>query len=142
MKTLLLSFALLVVAPFAFAGQDTSVDSFKLIHTADLAPLVSQGPPAVYVFDANGNDTRKEEGTIPGAVLLKSHDKYALSVLPQAKDSKLVFYCANEECTASHAAAKRAVKAGYTDVSVLSDGIMGWKKNGQKADKFKTKKAA
>jgi rhodanese-related sulfurtransferase len=32
---------------------------------------------------------------------------------------------------ASHEAARRAVKAGYTDVSVMVDGIMGWKDAGQ-----------
>jgi rhodanese-related sulfurtransferase len=33
---------------------------------------------------------------------------------------------------ASHAAARRAVKAGYKNVSVMSDGIVGWKEAGQK----------
>jgi rhodanese-related sulfurtransferase len=32
---------------------------------------------------------------------------------------------------ASHEAARRAVKAGYTNVSVLVDGIMGWKAAGE-----------
>jgi rhodanese-related sulfurtransferase len=32
---------------------------------------------------------------------------------------------------ASHAAARRAVKAGYTQVSVMGDGLLGWKKAGQ-----------
>jgi rhodanese-related sulfurtransferase len=32
---------------------------------------------------------------------------------------------------ASHEAARRAVKAGYKDVSVMVDGIMGWKDAGQ-----------
>jgi len=32
---------------------------------------------------------------------------------------------------ASHEAARRAVKAGYTDVSVMVGGIMGWKDAGQ-----------
>ena len=32
---------------------------------------------------------------------------------------------------ASHDAARRAVEAGYTDVSVMSDGIWGWKDSGQ-----------
>jgi rhodanese-related sulfurtransferase len=31
---------------------------------------------------------------------------------------------------ASHEAARRAVKAGYTNVSVMSDGIEGWKNAG------------
>jgi rhodanese-related sulfurtransferase len=32
---------------------------------------------------------------------------------------------------ASHEAARRAVKAGYKDVSVMVDGIMGWRDAGQ-----------
>jgi rhodanese-related sulfurtransferase len=32
---------------------------------------------------------------------------------------------------ASHQAARRAVDAGYTDVNVMSDGIMGWNEAGQ-----------
>jgi rhodanese-related sulfurtransferase len=32
---------------------------------------------------------------------------------------------------ASHDAARRAAAAGYTDVSVMADGIMGWDAAGQ-----------
>jgi rhodanese-related sulfurtransferase len=32
---------------------------------------------------------------------------------------------------ASHAAARRAVKAGYTQVSVMGDGLLGWKQAGK-----------
>ena len=32
---------------------------------------------------------------------------------------------------ASHEAARRAVKAGYKDVSVMADGILGWKAAGE-----------
>jgi rhodanese-related sulfurtransferase len=35
---------------------------------------------------------------------------------------------------ASHEAARRAVAAGYTDVSVMSDGIAGWRKAGKPAE--------
>jgi rhodanese-related sulfurtransferase len=35
---------------------------------------------------------------------------------------------------ASHAAARRAVKAGYTDVSVMVDGIQGWKDAGKRVE--------
>jgi rhodanese-related sulfurtransferase len=34
---------------------------------------------------------------------------------------------------ASHAAARRAVEAGYADVAVMVDGIVGWKEAGQRA---------
>jgi rhodanese-related sulfurtransferase len=32
---------------------------------------------------------------------------------------------------ASHQAARRAVDAGYTDVSIMPDGIKGWNEAGQ-----------
>lgn len=81
--------------------------------------------------DANGKQTRDTQGVIPGAVLLTSSSAYAVTELPADKNSKLVFYCASQKCTASHAAAKRALENGYTDVAVLPDGITGWKSAGQ-----------
>ncbi len=35
---------------------------------------------------------------------------------------------------ASHEAARRAVAAGYTDVSVMADGITGWRMAGKRAE--------
>ena len=35
---------------------------------------------------------------------------------------------------ASHEAARRAVAAGYTDVAVMSGGIMGWRDAGKPLD--------
>ena len=86
---------------------------------------------AAVPVDANGQETRASQGVIPGAVLLTSSSEYALTELPANKNSKLVFYCASERCGASHAAAQRAMQAGYTDVAVLPAGISGWKKAGQ-----------
>ncbi len=82
------------------------------------------------VFDANDNDTRKEYGVVPGAVLLASQD-YPLSTLPASKSDKLVFYCGGTQCRASDKAAMRAASAGYSDVSVMRAGIRGWKDAGQ-----------
>jgi rhodanese-related sulfurtransferase len=88
--------------------------------------------------DANGKDTRAKQGIIPGAVLLTSSSGYDVKELPAAKDSKLVFYCANEKCGASHAAAQKALQAGYTDVAVMPEGIAGWKTAGQATAKPNT----
>jgi rhodanese-related sulfurtransferase len=81
--------------------------------------------------DANGSETRTKQGVIPGAVLLTSSSQYDVKELPANKDTKLVFYCANQKCSASEAAAKRAIDNGYTDVAVLPVGIAGWKQAGQ-----------
>ena len=123
----------MVLAQLAFAGAK---EEFKLIHTQDLVALMKQKDAKLAIFDANNAKTRKKEGVIPGATLLSSYKEYDLkTVLPADKDSTLVFYCANTKCMASHEAAERAVHEGYTNVNVMADGIQGWKKAGQKADK-------
>lgn len=104
---------------------------FKPIHVADLAAALKSAKPPV-VYDVNVESTREHVGVIPGARLLSSSSKYDVArELPADKKTPLVFYCANEMCTASHDAAEKALKAGYTDVSVMVDGIYGWKKAGQ-----------
>jgi rhodanese-related sulfurtransferase len=99
------------------------------IEVAALARLLAQGGGAVRVFDANGDKTRRELGAIPGATLLADY-KDCAAELPAAKDAKLVFYCYNELCGASHRAAEQAVHAGYADVNVLGAGIVGWRQAG------------
>jgi rhodanese-related sulfurtransferase len=102
----------------------------KDVTVAEVASL--QKAKKATVLDANGAQFRKENGVVPGAKLLTSFNKYDVAKeLPTSKDSKLVFYCSNLQCKASHAAAQRAVEAGYTDVNVMSEGLMGWKQAGQ-----------
>jgi rhodanese-related sulfurtransferase len=95
-----------------------------------LASAKQEGKATVY--DANNAETRQSMGVIPGAKLLTSAVKYEpAKELPADKSGKVVFYCYNEQCGASHMAAKRAAEAGYTDVAVLPSGIKGWKDSGQ-----------
>lgn len=96
----------------------------------ELAALKQQSKAVVY--DANSAETRQAAGVIPGAKLLTSAVKYEpAKELPANKSDKIVFYCMNEMCGASHQAAKKASEAGYTDVAVLPAGIQGWKAAGQ-----------
>ena len=82
--------------------------------------------------DANGSETRKKMGVVPGAVLLTDSESFQLAELPADKSKTLVFYCANTRCGASHTAAEKAITAGYTNVKVMPDGIAGWVKAGKK----------
>ncbi len=102
----ILGLAIPSFAGAAQSGTETS-DGLRSVSVGDLAALRTSGK--VVVLDANGPETRSRYGVIPGAVLL----------------------CANERCMASHKAAQRAIDAGFTDVSVLPAGIMGWKNAGQ-----------
>ena len=84
----------------------------------------------VTIYDANSPEARTKEGIIPGAKMLSDVKSYPLTELPQDKSEKLVFYCYNEQCPASHKAAEKAIIAGHSDVHILPAGIMGWKKAG------------
>jgi rhodanese-related sulfurtransferase len=99
------------------------------LSVPDVATLVAA--KGATVIDANNTETRQEQGVVPGAVLLSSSREYALTELPSAKDTKLVFYCGGTQCRSSDHAAERAVQAGYADVSVMRAGIRGWKSAGQ-----------
>ena len=113
-------------------GDEQNLNTFKIIHVTDLASMMSDKTPNLHVYDANSSETRDKYGVIPGAKLLSSDDDYNVgAVLPADKGDPLVFYCANTHCLASHEAARRAVNAGYTNVSVMADGIAGWKAAGQ-----------
>ncbi len=133
MRNLILSLALVTLAPWtlAVAGKDKAAKSegFKLIKVAELSKWMD-GPEkaSVHIYDANSDEARKADGLIPGAVALASSSSYEVSVLPENKADKVVFYCANTQCLASHSAAKRASESGYTSVYVMADGIEGWKK--------------
>jgi len=120
--------AILVV----LASTTVWAESFKKIHVKDLSAWLDAKKPSVYILDANNEKTRTSEGVIPGAKILSSYDNYDIAKeLPPDHAAKLVFYCANTKCSASHDAADKAIKNGYKDVSVMVDGIQGWKKAGK-----------
>jgi rhodanese-related sulfurtransferase len=129
--------ALSFAAPAAFACEgehNAAVQTPKSVTVAEVLQL--QKSDKVQAVDANSTDFRTKNGVVPGAILLTSSSQYdAAKELPQAKDSKLVFYCAGEKCSSSHKAASRAIEAGYTNVMVMPEGMNGWKKAGQKTAK-------
>ncbi len=131
MKRVLMSLAvaaaLVPAAAFACDGEMKAESPIKKLTVAEVAK-----DKKAKVFDANSNEFRAKNGTVPGAVLLTSSSSYDLKELPAQKDASLVFYCANSMCSASEAAAQRASQAGYTNVSVMPEGLTGWKAAGQK----------
>ncbi len=136
-KAIALTVALAAPAAFACDGSENHAEAAqpKKVTVAELAKMTTAKQATV--LDANNNEFRAKNGVIPGAILLTSSSSFAVSELPANKDAKLVFYCANNMCGASHGAAAKAAQAGYTDVAVLPDGLMGWKSAGQKTQSFK-----
>jgi len=134
MRNLLLCTVLgLAAAAGCSKATDTSGASDKAalptVSVDECDQALGKGAQAV---DANGEQTRKKMGVVPGAVLLTDSESFAVSELPADKAKPLVFYCANTSCGASHEAASKALTAGYTNVKVMPDGIAGWVKAGKK----------
>jgi len=123
----------------AAAGCSKSVDKTESAEAAKV-PMVTVdqvdqaiAKNAAIAVDANGNETHKKLGVVPGAILL-TDGKETLDPkeLPADKSKELVFYCANTHCGASHHAAAEAITAGYTNVKVMPEGIAGWVAAGKK----------
>lgn len=111
-----------------FAGYATAAEQVREVTVEDVQKFVQDKPANVAIIDANNDDARKDAGVVPGAILLTSYNQYAISELPKDKNTTLVFYCYNSYCQASHAAAMRAIGAGYKDARVMKAGIAGWNK--------------
>jgi rhodanese-related sulfurtransferase len=117
--------ALLLCATLGSVACHGSKPDPREITVGQLADLLkAERPP--HIFDANGESARREYGVIPGATLLPSPSSYSLGLLPESKSDSLVFYCASSWCSAAECAARRAMEAGYSEVSVLPNGIKGW----------------
>lgn len=98
--------------------------TFSTVEEVSLA--IAKPSSSTAVLDANPDSVRNTQGVIPTAIQLSSYDAYELSELPADKNTALIFYCYNELCTASTEAANRAVKYGWSKVSVMKAGIIGW----------------
>jgi rhodanese-related sulfurtransferase len=135
MRIILLAAVLALGAGAACSKSEKTATSKKAsaVPTVSVDDLDKQLAAGECVpVDANGEQTRKRMGVVPGAVLLSDSGTFAVSELPADKSKGLVFYCANTQCGASHEAADRALTAGYTNVKVLPEGIAGWVSAGKK----------
>jgi hypothetical protein len=81
-----------VACVFAFACTPHPAPGVKELTPEQAAPLIAAGAHAV---DANVESFRKDNGVIPGAVLLSSSSQYAMNELPASPTSPLIFYCSN-----------------------------------------------
>jgi rhodanese-related sulfurtransferase len=114
-------------------GGEEEAAAIPEVSVAQVTEMLEDGAVPV---DANGEDTRNERGTLPGARLLTSSGRYdPAAELPSDKATQLVFYCGGEQCHASDTAAERARDAGYENVSVMRAGIAGWVEAGRPVDR-------
>ena len=128
MKQLLNKFLFVALSfvGFANAADAPKQTAVKEISVQKVQQFIENKAKNVAILDANNEDARKDAGVVPGAILLTSYNKYAITELPKDKNTTLVFYCYNSYCQASNLAAQRAIGAGYKDARVMKAGIVGW----------------
>lgn len=107
-------------------NKATPNTALKAVSTDQVAAAIAVSSADTVVLDVNPESVRNKKGVIPNAIKLSSYNNYALSELPIDKSTALIFYCYNEACGASTQAANRALENGYTNVSILKAGIIGW----------------
>jgi rhodanese-related sulfurtransferase len=105
-------------------GETEQQAQFAQISVDEVESALNRPEAPAAVFDANSPETYAEHH-VPGATWV-DYDALSAEQLPADRDRQLVFYCANEQCEASHVAAQRAVALGYSNVAVMGAGIQGW----------------
>lgn len=116
-------------AATASATPAPAAESLREMTVQSLAAAIAANEP-VNIYDNNRRE-RYEQGHIPGARWV-TQDQINAQVLPQDRNARLVFYCANERCQACHGAARAAISLGYQNVYILPAGITGWTSSGQR----------
>ncbi len=117
--------ALLAILSLVVAcrADTTGLATLTIVEAAALLAA----SPAITPVDANTDKTRARYGILPGALLLPvKKDVDVRETLPEDLATQLVFYCHSASCGSAANAAREAVEAGYSQVSVMPDGIKGW----------------
>ncbi len=86
--------ALLLMMGFAALAAGGCKSQHAAVKELNVTESVAAHKSGAVFVDANGEDFRKANGKVPGAVLLANFRQYdAKAVLPQSTDTPLVFYC-------------------------------------------------
>ena len=128
MKKLTVFLCALALSPLLALAEDRFPD----ISHDELKQAIQE--KKVALIDVNGSDSYKA-GHIPGAINFDSDKDQLAAKLPKDKGTLVVAYCANEQCGAYAAGAKKAKELGYTNVKHYAKGIMGWKDAGEPTEK-------
>jgi len=97
------------------------------IDTQALLKIMTGATP-YHLFDARPVKTFGK-AHIPGARPAHPKDDNFLSLLPEDKNTLLVFYCGGATCPFTAAAVDLAGKSGYTNIKGYQAGLPGWIKS-------------
>jgi rhodanese-related sulfurtransferase len=126
-KLLLLPVAFMML--FLFTPASAEKPAWKVIQPEALHRMLEQKSNFTLINTMSTIECR--DHSIPKSLCIPCETlENQIGKLPDDKQRKIVFYCESELCLRSYKAAEKALKHGYMDVSVLKDGLPGWKKAG------------
>jgi rhodanese-related sulfurtransferase len=129
----LLCMLLVAVAAFLWLSPAwAQKPAWKEIRPEQLRQMLDQNVDLLLINTMSYIECR--DHSIPGSICIPSgtFDEQT-GRLPRDKQRKLVYYCESDLCRRSNQCAEKAIKLGYTDVSVLKNGLPGWKMAGYEA---------
>ena len=86
-------------------------------------------PEGVMIVDARPYQPKYVNGHIPTAVSIPDSKFDELkNLLPEDKNTLLIYYCEGIECKLSHKSAQKAEALGYKNVKVFTEGFPAWVK--------------
>ena len=112
----------------ATAEADTSWQYPQIVDAAFVGQYAKVPMPEdVMIIDSRPHKPKYVKGHIPMAVNMPytQFDKLT-HLLPENKETLLVFYCGGLKCKLSHKSAYKAEALGYTNVKVFAKGYPGW----------------
>jgi len=110
---------------FALAAEKGK-DPFKVVTSEELKSLIDQETTGLVVIDARSAEEYQEVHIKSALSIPLTKLEKDATLLPAAKDTRLVFYCNGVKCGKSGKSAKIAIDNGYKDVSVYADGMPVW----------------
>jgi rhodanese-related sulfurtransferase len=102
--------------------------------TSGYLKMVLNDPERVALIVDARPTIKYNEGTVPGALNIPFQDwEKRKGLLPNDKNSQLIFFCGGLKCDLSDKSAARAREMGYADVRTFAYGWPDWKENSTRA---------
>jgi len=107
-----------------------SSKEFGSIDTNGLATLISSGIPLVIIDARSGQWDDGKRISRAKALSYEATATETAEVIPN-KQSLIVVYCSNVQCSASNKLAKHLTDLGYSNILKYEEGIQDWISSGQ-----------
>lgn len=116
--------AYLLLSLIILVSQSVAAD-YKLIDTEQLKAMFDSKKEFMLI-DARTKDEYDEAHIVKAINIAEKSFEDHVSQLPADKNSLLVIYCNGVKCGKSKKVAAKAAAAGYTNITIYSDGFPVW----------------